>query len=106
MIIAGVDEAGYGPVLGPLVVGCCAFEVGSVNPQSELPCLWKRLSKLVSKNRSANGRRIHINDSKLVYAPANGLKELERSVLAILCAMGEAPADLHGVIHLTASHAL
>ena len=22
-----LDEAGYGPLLGPLVVGCCAFEL-------------------------------------------------------------------------------
>ena len=32
MILAGIDEAGYGPLLGPLVVGCCAFEVEPLGP--------------------------------------------------------------------------
>src|SRR5690349_12213948 len=53
MILAGIDEAGYGPLLGPLVVGCCAFELTDGDPAAdELPCLWKRLRKLVSKNRT------------------------------------------------------
>ena len=28
MILAGIDEAGYGPLLGPLVVSATAFELG------------------------------------------------------------------------------
>ncbi|MGB7161236.1 MAG: hypothetical protein WBD40_24465 [Tepidisphaeraceae bacterium] len=85
MILAGIDEAGYGPLLGPLVVGCCAFEIADGDPfAGELPCLWKRLRKLVSKNRTKAGKKLHVNDSKLVYSSGLGVKELERSILAIL----------------------
>src|SRR5207248_11404805 len=75
---------------------CTAFEIAdspsngdAPEPQSaptELPCLWKRLKKLVSRNRSRTGRKLHVNDSKLVYSPGIGLKELERSVLAMAAA--------------------
>jgi hypothetical protein len=105
MILAGVDEAGYGPLLGPLVVGCCAFDIGDADSDT-LPCLWKRLSRMVSKKRSASGRKLHINDSKLVYSPSIGLKELERSVLAVLAAATEAPEDLTGLFSRTAQHVL
>jgi hypothetical protein len=101
MILAGIDEAGYGPLLGPLVVGCCAFQVegDGCDPLADsFPCVWKRLGRYVSRNRSKTGRKLHVNDSKLVYSAAGGLKELERSVLAILCAGGAWCDDLASVL--------
>src|SRR3954470_22648422 len=105
MILAGIDEAGYGPLLGPLVVGCCAFDVGDADPLAEqLPCLWKRLKKSVSKNRTKAGKKLHINDSKIVYTA--GLKELERAILALIATQIEQCEGLEHLLTLTAKHAL
>src|SRR5438034_1660155 len=104
MILAGIDEAGYGPLLGPLVVGCCAFEVDA-DPAGDLPCLWRLLKKVVGKTRSKTGKRIHINDSKLVYQPGpDGLKELEKVVLTLLACCFVPNDDLHGLLQCVATH--
>ncbi len=92
-------------MLGPLVVGCCAFELDA-DAASDLPCLWKKLSRCVGKSRSRNGRKLHINDSKKVYSPSIGLRELERSVLAMAATLGSWPGDLDQFVEITAAHAI
>jgi ribonuclease HII len=106
MILAGIDEAGYGPLLGPLIVGCCAFEISDAAADGELPCVWKRLRKLVSRNRTKNGKKLHINDSKIVYSTETGLKELERSILSLLATYHDACDGLEDLIRHVASDAL
>ncbi|MDB5325848.1 MAG: ribonuclease [Phycisphaerales bacterium] len=80
MIIAGIDEAGYGPLLGPLASAACAFYTPDAEPT---PCLWARLKKCAGKSRCKKGRKLHINDSKAVYSPSAGVSELERAVLCL-----------------------
>ena len=90
MILAGIDEAGYGPVLGPLVVSATAFEVPHVFAPDEpdaVPCLWKLLRTAVAKKSQGAKGRIVIADSKAVHGLTGGDKMLERAVLATLRAM-------------------
>ena len=87
MIIAGIDEAGYGPLLGPLVVSRSALEIPSAADASppltiaELPDLWKMLQAAVAKKPDKKSRLL-IADSKVVHHLTDGSKLLERGVLA------------------------
>jgi ribonuclease HII len=78
--IVGIDEAGYGPNLGPFVMTCIACRLPD-------PCLdfnlWHRLRPAVRRRRDADAGEIFLDDSKLVYT-ARGLAGLERGVLATL----------------------
>lgn len=98
-------------MLGPLVVGCAAFRLpeqpcATTETMYELPCLWARLNKVVSKTRNKGGRKLHVNDSKLVYSSSTGMKELEKTVLAMTAAWREWGEGFEEVINHLAAHAL
>ncbi len=121
-----MDEAGYGPHLGPLVVAATAWEVpddssgfgvqgsedydrptsnsqnggssvvlasesgtallsrrrSKTNATSDGVDLYRLLRNIVAK--SASERRIAIADSKALYHPGHGLRQLERGLHAVL----------------------
>ena len=98
MIYAGIDEAGYGPLLGPLCVGCAAFALpASTSPDAAPPCLWRALSSAVCRATNDKRRRIAVEDSKKLKgakdAAAHPLRHLERGVMAFASAIPGAPAE-------------
>jgi ribonuclease HII len=119
-ILIGMDEAGYGPNFGPLVVAATAWHCADMgetasaggrktpksksaarastcavvdanpqsairNPKSDSIDLYRLLRPIVSK--SASDRRIAIADSKALYTPGLGLRQLERGLHAVLLSM-------------------
>lgn len=78
----GIDEAGYGPNLGPFVMTLVACRVPE---KAEASCLWKLLKKGVRRADDEADARLIVADSKLVYSPARGWIELEKTVLAGVC---------------------
>src|SRR5262249_4960493 len=75
----GIDEAGYGPNLGPLVMTAVSCRV----PERLLKAdFWKVLRTSVRRQVDEDDRRLLIQDSKVVYSTSRGLKDLETGVLA------------------------
>jgi ribonuclease HII len=107
MILAGIDEAGYGPMLGPLVVAAAVFRVGGDRAadgaarESTLPDLWEVLSSAVS--RMPKGLRVAVNDSKKLFQQGKGLRRLEEGVLPFLfLRTGSLPGDFRDLLRRVA----
>ncbi|MBL4702783.1 MAG: hypothetical protein JKX85_16180 [Phycisphaeraceae bacterium] len=99
LIYAGIDEAGYGPLLGPLVVGRSVFALRDAEPDDAqgLPNLWDILNKAVCQRLSGRAGRIPVNDSKKLKTKAAGVKHLEMGVMSFCSVMQDTlprPTDL------------
>ena len=90
-VYAGIDEAGYGPLLGPLVVGRSVLVIPKLDPDAPAPDLWLRLGKAVCKRISDRAGRIAINDSKKLTTKAAGIRHLELGCLAFASLPDHAP---------------
>lgn len=95
VVIAGIDEAGYGPLLGPLAVSGTVFEVPARAARADL---WDVLRASVTGRGRAGESRLVVADSKRVYTPAGGLGRLERAVLAFLRLTGSQPRNIRALL--------
>jgi len=99
LLIAGIDEAGYGPLLGPLCVGLSVFRIQESPDPAKLPDLWKMLSKGVCRGPGRAGEndrrgRVAVADSKELKLAnsvkcAHPLVHLERGVLTFVRCLAE-----------------
>ncbi|MFH1748089.1 MAG: hypothetical protein ABIG44_13720 [Planctomycetota bacterium] len=94
-LVIGIDEAGYGPLLGPLVVAASAWQV---TPQALSRDSWELLRETVCRRPTRGDSRLVVNDSKQVYHRQTGLIRLERSVLAFASAAGVAAQTLQELL--------
>ena len=86
-VVAGIDEAGLGPLLGPLVFGWSVFRT----PMDASDDLWKLLQDVVATEPRLDKTRLIVADSKKVYSRnERGLRRLENTVLAFLAQTGRA----------------
>jgi hypothetical protein len=100
----GIDEAGYGPNLGPLVMTSVTAQSQETAPGGEASCqtappdLWRDLAATVDR-AGGDASRLWIDDSKAILRGGKGRDRLESTCLALLEATGQGvPADLSGLL--------
>ncbi len=109
LTLVGIDEAGYGPMLGPLCVGMCVLQIDDWVEGSPAPDLWSLLSGAVTRKPARSGGKVAIGDSKKLKLPNDStsrhpLTHLERGVMAMLATregatMPTSDAELFAVLH-------
>ena len=90
-LLIGMDEAGYGPNLGPLVVTVTVWDVPGSPREFDL---WGAMADVASQSPSKELLKLQIADSKQVYSPGKGLAALEKAVLSALRMLGRGPTSL------------
>ena len=81
-LFIGVDEAGYGPNLGPLTISASVWEVDTSVGEADL--IRKLAPHFAPKNWHAGCGHLPLGDSKKLYQSGAGLESLEAGLLSIL----------------------
>ncbi len=89
MLFIGIDEAGYGPLLGPLVVAGTVFRTADVLEPEELG------ARVLAAARRAG---VDVGDSKRLFGATRELAALETPVLAFLATVGADAAGLDDLL--------
>jgi hypothetical protein len=77
--VVGIDEAGYGPNLGPLVQAAVAVRLPEADPAG-----WETLRPHVRRCSDGNDKRVLVDDSKKVHSGPNGVARLERGLASVV----------------------
>lgn len=95
-VYAGIDEAGYGPLFGPLVVSRMVMGLRDPTPMAgdDPSAMWQVLSKAVSRSIQRHKGRVVVNDSKKLRTPAAGIRWLELGTLAFSSLAGYRPESV------------
>lgn len=89
LMYAGIDEAGYGPMLGPLCIAQSILSIGNWTPGEKAPDIWSLLEQAVGKTKRDAKTKIPVGDSKKLKLANSSVTQhplihLERAVLAFL----------------------
>lgn len=93
--VIGTDEAGYGPNLGPLVIGASTWHYSGPLPLDR--ALSELAAALGTIGDSPRTKGIAIADSKRLYSPQRGLGRLEGCLLAALSTCNQLPSSWRDV---------